>query len=161
ETGHAAVALIRSGHRPSAIINIQAMENALRVLLAIGGSTNAVIHLAALAGRLGLEFDFNRLNELSETTPVLVDLKPTGLHYMEDLAAAGGNPGVMRELSSLLHLDCVTVTGETVGDRIESADKWVDRTVIREIKQPVQTTGALGMLFGNLAPGGAIIKRSA
>jgi dihydroxy-acid dehydratase len=161
QTGRIAVTLIGSERRPSHIINQKSLENALRVLLAIGGSTNAVIHLAAIAGRLGLEFDLSYINELSETTPVLVDLKPTGLHYMEDLAAAGGIPGVMRELSSLLHLDCVTVTGETVGDRIESEGKWVDRTVIREIKQPIQTTGALVMLFGNLAPGGAIIKRSA
>jgi dihydroxy-acid dehydratase len=161
QTGRVAVTLIGSERRPSHIINQKSLENALRVLLAIGGSTNAVIHLAAIAGRLGLEFDLNHINELSETTPVLVDLKPTGLHYMEDLAAAGGIPAVMRELSSLLHLDCVTVTGETVRERIESEGEWVDRTVIRDIKQPIQTTGALVMLFGNLAPGGAIIKRSA
>ena len=161
ETGRVAVTLIGSERRPSRIINQKSLENALRVLLAIGGSTNAVIHLAAIAGRLGLEFDLRLINELSETTPVLVDLKPTGLHYMEDLAAAGGIPAVMRELSSLLHLDCETVTGETVGERIDSAGKWVDRTVIREIKGPIQTTGGLVMLFGNLAPGGAVIKRSA
>jgi dihydroxy-acid dehydratase len=161
ETGRVAVTLIGSERRPSRIINQKSLENALRVLLAIGGSTNAVIHLAAIAGRLGLEFDLRQINELSETTPVLVDLKPTGLHYMEDLAAAGGIPAVMRELSSLLHLDCETVTGETVGERIDSAGKWVDRTVIREIKGPIQTTGGLVMLFGNLAPGGAVIKRSA
>jgi dihydroxy-acid dehydratase len=161
ETGRVAVTLIGSDRRPSRIINQKSLENALRVLLAIGGSTNAVIHLAAIAGRLGLEFDLRQINELSETTPVLVDLKPTGLHYMEDLAAAGGIPAVMRELSSLLHLDCETVTGETVGERIDSAGKWVDRTVIREIKGPIQTTGGLVMLFGNLAPGGAVIKRSA
>ena len=161
ETGRVAVTLIGSERRPSRIINQKSLENAIRVLLAIGGSTNAVIHLAALAGRLGLEFDLNHINALSATTPVLVDLKPTGLHYMEDLAAAGGIPAVMHELSSLLHLDCVTVTGETVGDRIESEGNWVDRTVIRGIEEPIQTTGALVMLFGNLAPGGAIIKRSA
>ena len=161
ETGRVAVTLIGSERRPSRIINQKSLENAIRVLLAIGGSTNAVIHLAALAGRLGLEFDFDRLNELSETTPVLVDLKPTGLHYMEDLAAAGGIPAVMRELGSLLHLDCETITGETIGDRLESWGKWVDRTVIRGIKDPIQTSGSLVMLFGNLAPGGAVIKRSA
>ena len=159
ETGRIAVTLIGSERRPSSIINQKSLENALRVLLAIGGSTNAVIHLAAIAGRLGLKLD--HINQLSDTTPVLVDLKPTGLHYMEDLAAAGGIPAVMRELRGLLHLDCVTVTGETVGDRIESAGKWVDRTVIRGIKEPIQPTGALVMLFGNLAPGGAIIKCSA
>jgi dihydroxy-acid dehydratase len=161
ETGRVAVTLIGSERRPSRIINQKSLENSIRVLLAIGGSTNAVIHLAAIAGRLGLKFDFNRLNELSETTPVLVDLKPTGLHYMEDLAAAGGIPAVMRELGSLLHLDCETITGETVGDRVESWCKWVDRTVIRGIKDPLQTAGGLVMLFGNLAPGGAVIKRSA
>jgi dihydroxy-acid dehydratase len=159
ETGRVAVTLIGSERRPSRIINQKSLENAIRVLLAIGGSTNAVIHLAAIAGRLGLEFD--RLNELSETTPVLVDLKPTGLHYMEDLAAAGGIPAVMRELGGLMHLDCETITGETVGDRVESWGKWVDRTVIRGIKDPIQITGGLVMLFGNLAPGGAVIKRSA
>jgi dihydroxy-acid dehydratase len=161
ETGRVAVTLIGSERRPSRIINQKSLENAIRVLLAIGGSTNAVIHLAALAGRLGLEFDFNRLNELSETTPVLVDLKPTGLHYMEDLAAAGGIPAVMRELRSLLHLDCETITGETIGDRLESWGEWVDRTVIRGIGDPIQSSGGLVMLFGNLAPGGAVIKRSA
>jgi dihydroxy-acid dehydratase len=161
ETGRAAVTLIGSERRPSRILNQKSLENALRVLLAIGGSTNAVIHLAAIAGRLGLEFDLNHINELSDTTPVLVDLKPTGLHYMEDLAAAGGIPAVMRELSGLLHLDCETVTGETVGERIESASQWVDRAVIRTMKDPIQITGGLVMLFGNLAPGGAVIKRSA
>jgi dihydroxy-acid dehydratase len=161
ETGRAAVTLIGSERRPSRIINQKSLENALRVLLAIGGSTNAVIHLTAIAGRLGVKLGLNRLNELSETTPVLVDLKPTGIHYMEDLAAAGGIPAVMRELHDLLHLDCETITGETVGDRIESWTKWVDRTVIRGIKDPIQPGGGLVMLFGNLAPGGAIIKRSA
>jgi dihydroxy-acid dehydratase len=161
ETGRVAVTLIRSERRPSRIINQKSLENALRVLLAIGGSTNALIHLAAIAGRLGLEFDLKKINELSETTPVLVDLKPTGVHYMEDFAAAGGIPAVMRELSSGLHLDCETVTGETVGQRIDSAGKWVDRTVIRSMGDPMQTTGGLVMLFGNLAPGGAVIKRSA
>ena len=161
ETGRAAVALIGSERRPSRVINQRSLENAVRVLLAIGGSTNAVIHLAAIAGRLGLSLDFNRLNELSDSTPVLVDLKPTGLHYMQDLAAAGGIPAVMRELRDLLNLDCETVTGETIADRIESWPKWVDRTVIREMKDPLQPTGGLVMLFGNLAPGGAVIKRSA
>jgi dihydroxy-acid dehydratase len=161
ETGRAAVALIHSGHRPSTIINAPAMENALRVLLAIGGSTNAVIHLAAIAGRLGLPFDLPRLNELSETTPVIVNLKPTGLHYMEDLAAAGGIPAVMRELRTLLHLDCLTVTGETIGERLAAWSTWVDRNVIHSIDDPISPDGGLAILFGNLAPGGAVIKRSA
>jgi dihydroxy-acid dehydratase len=161
ETGRAAVALIGSERRPSQIINEKSLENAIRVLLAIGGSTNAVIHLAAIAGRLGLAIDFKRINELSETTPVVVDLKPTGLHYMEDLAAAGGIPAIMREMRDLLHLDCKTVTGETVGERLEAWNRWVDRSVIHAIKDPIRPYGGLVILFGNLAPGGAIIKRSA
>jgi dihydroxy-acid dehydratase len=160
-TGRAAVTLIGSERRPSRIINQKSFENAVRVLLAIGGSTNAVIHLAAIAGRLGLSLDLKRLNELSDSTPVLVDLKPTGLHYMQDLAGAGGIPAVMRELRDLLHLDCETVTGETIASRIESWPKWVDRTVIRGINDPIQPTGGLVTLFGNVAPGGAVLKRSA
>jgi dihydroxy-acid dehydratase len=161
ETGRVAVGLIGSDLTPSRIITEQSLENAVRVLLAIGGSTNAVIHLAAIAGRLGLQLDLKRLNALSDTTPVLVDLKPTGAFYMEDLAAAGGIPAVMRELRDLLNLDCLTVTGETIGERIGRWDPWVDRAVIRARDQPIQSEGGLVALFGNLAPNGAILKRSA
>jgi dihydroxy-acid dehydratase len=161
ETGRIAVGLIGSGRTPARIITQQALENAVRVLLAIGGSTNAVIHLAAIAGRLGLDLDLRRLNELSDTTPVLVDLKPTGSFYMEDLAHAGGIPAVMRELRELLHLDCPTITGESLGERIAAWDPWVDRAVIRPCDDPVMPQGGLVALFGNLAPNGAILKRSA
>jgi dihydroxy-acid dehydratase len=161
ETGRIAVSLIGSDRRPSRIMTAEAIENAVRVLLALGGSTNAVIHLAAIAGRLGHRLDLHRLNALSETTPVLVDLKPTGGGYMEDLHAAGGIPAVLRELRHLLHLDCVTVTGETIGARIDAADPWVDRAVVRPVTDPVRETGGLVALFGNLAPRGAILKRAA
>jgi dihydroxy-acid dehydratase len=161
ESGRLAMELMKTDRRPSKIMTANAVENALRVLLAIGGSTNAIIHLAAIAGRLGITLDLKKLNELSETTPVLVDLKPTGIHYMEDLAAAGGIPAVMRELKHLLHLDCLTVTGETIGQRIEVCDKWVDRGVIRAANEPLQPNGGLVALFGSLAPNDAIIKRSA
>jgi len=92
---------------------------------------------------------------------VLVDLKPTGTSYMEDLHAAGGIPAVMRELKHLLHLDCETITGETIGDRIEAADAWVDRNVVKSIGDPIRENGGLLAVFGNMAPRGAIIKRSA
>jgi len=161
ETGKLAVELIGSDRTPKAIMTQQALENAVTVLLALGGSTNAVLHLAAIAGRAGLKLDLQRLNELSERTPVLVDLKPSGDFYMEDLHYAGGIPAVMRELKDLLHLDAVTVTGETIGDRIEAADDWVDRKVIRAAATPVRETGGLVALFGNLSPAGAILKRSA
>ncbi|HZZ63515.1 MAG TPA: dihydroxy-acid dehydratase [Roseiarcus sp.] len=162
ETGRIAVSLIGADHlRPSRIMTRLAFENALRLLLALGGSTNAIIHLTAIAGRLGIGISLRRLNELSETTPVLVDLKPTGAGYMEDLHAAGGVPAVLRELRHLMHLDCVTVTGETLGDRIERAPAWVDRATIRPFAEPIGEDGGLIALFGNLAPRGAILKRSA
>jgi dihydroxy-acid dehydratase len=161
DTGRIAVSLIGSDRRPSRIMTHEAVENAMRVLLALGGSTNAIIHLAAIAGRLGLTVDLGRMNELSETTPVLVDLKPTGAGYMEDLHAAGGIPAVLRELRPLLHLDCVTVTGETIGERIDAAHPWVDREIIRPVTYPIRETGGLVALFGNLAPKGSILKRAA
>ena len=162
ETGRLAVSLIGADHlRPSRIMTPEAFENAMRILLALGGSTNAIVHLTAIAGRLGIPIDLHRLNALSDTTPVLVDLKPTGAGYMEDLHAAGGIPAVMRELRDLLNLDCVTVTGETIGDRIERAPAWVDRAFIRSVAEPVRENGGLVALFGNLAPRGAILKRSA
>jgi len=162
ETGRVAVSLIGADQlRPSRIMTEQAFENALRLLMALGGSTNAIIHLAAIAGRLGIRLDLHRLNEISDTTPVLVDLKPTGTGYMEDLHAAGGIPAVMRELRHVLHLDCTTVTGETLGERIERAPAWVDRSIIRSFDEPIRENGGLVALFGNLAPRGAILKRSA
>jgi dihydroxy-acid dehydratase len=160
-TGRQAVALALNPIRPSRIITARSVENALRVLLAIGGSTNALIHLTAIAGRLGIKISLARLNELSDSTPVLVDLKPTGQHYMSDLYAAGGVGAVLRELAPLLHLDCMTVTGQTLGERLAGPPPWVDRAVVRSIEEPYQPQGGLAALFGSLAPNGAIIKRSA
>jgi dihydroxy-acid dehydratase len=160
-SGRQAVALAQAGLRPSRIITDKSVENALRVLLAIGGSTNAIVHLTAIAGRVGVAISLRRLNELSDSTPVLVDLKPTGQHYMSDLNAAGGLGAVLRELKPLLHLDGLTVTGETLGRRLETDDAWVDRDVVRPLGDPYQKVGGLAALFGSLAPSGAIIKRSA
>jgi dihydroxy-acid dehydratase len=160
-TGETAVALARARLTPERILTPQAFDNALRVLLAIGGSTNAIIHLTAVAGRLGVPIDLAAVNRLSDDTPVLVDLKPSGQHYMEDFFAAGGLGAVLRELRGRLHLDCVTVTGETLGARLDGDDGWVDRAVIRSVREPFQPVGGLVALFGSLAPGGAILKRSA
>jgi dihydroxy-acid dehydratase len=160
-TGEAAVALARSRVTPAQILTPAAIENALRVLLAIGGSTNAIIHLTAVAGRVGVPIDLHALNRLSDETPVLVDLKPSGQHYMEDFFAAGGVGAVLRELREHLHLDCLTVTGQTLGERLASDDAWVDRAVIRSAREPFQSVGGLVALFGSLAPRGAILKRSA
>lgn len=160
-SGRTAVALARSGLTPRQIVTEAAVENALRVLLAIGGSTNAIIHLTAIAGRAGIRVDLDRLNALSETTPVLVDLKPTGPHYMQDFHAAGGVGAVLRELKPLLNLDCVTVNGETLGQRLGEEPGYVDRAVVHSTADPVQEKGGLVALYGNLAPRGAILKRSA
>src|SRR6266581_6342438 len=118
-TGIAAVKLIGSKLTPARLINEKSVENALRVLLALGGSTNAVIHLTAIAGRAGVKVSLERLNALSDATPVLVNLKPVGNGYMEDFCAAGGMGALLRELKPLLHLNCLTVTGETLGERLE------------------------------------------
>ena len=161
-TGAAAVKLIGSQLTPKRIINAKSVENALRVLLAIGGSTNGIIHLTAIAGRAGVPVSLQRLNELSDTTPVLVNLKPVGNGYMEDFFAAGVMGALMRELKDLLHLDAMTVTGETLGERLGSdGEAWIDRSIIAERKKPLEPHGGLIALFGNLAPQGAILKRSA
>jgi len=160
-SGKRAVELARNPIRPSQIITEKSIENALRVLLAIGGSTNAIVHLTAIAGRVGVGIDLVRLNELSDSTPVLVDLKPTGQHYMSDLFAAGGVGAVLRELKPLLHLDCMTVSGQTLGERLAAEPGWVDRGVVKPFDDPYQRVGGLVALFGSLAPNGAILKRSA
>jgi dihydroxy-acid dehydratase len=161
-TGAAAVKLIGSRLTPERIVNVRSVENALRVLLALGGSTNAVIHLTAIAGRAGVPVSLEWLNELSDTTPVLVNLKPVGNGYMEDFFAGGGVGALLRELRDLLHLDCLTVTGETLGERLaDDAKNWVDRSIIAERKEPLEPQGGLIALFGNIAPKGAILKRSA
>jgi dihydroxy-acid dehydratase len=160
-TGETAVALARSRLTPDRILTRAAIENALRVLLAIGGSTNALVHLTAIAGRVGVPISLERLNRISDETPVLVDLKPSGQHYMEDFFAAGGVGAVLRELQPRLHLDCLTVTGETLGARLAVTDGWVDRAVVRSAAEPFQSVGGLVALFGSLAPRGAILKRSA
>lgn len=160
-TGVAAVNLINQPVRPSQVITGDSVENALRVLLALGGSTNAIVHLTAIAGRAGIDIPLTWLNELSETTPVLVNLKPVGSHYMEDFFHAGGLGTVLRELKPLLNLDCLTVTGDTLGDRLDQTSEPADRSVISSAQSPLEPKGGLVALFGSLAPRGAILKRSA
>jgi dihydroxy-acid dehydratase len=130
-TGAAAVKLIGTAHTPERIVNAKSVENALRVLLALGGSTNAVIHLTAIAGRAGVKVSLEQVNKLSDSTPVLVNLKPVGNGYMEDFFASGGMGTLLRELKPLLHLDCMTVTGETLGERLAAEGaSYVDRSII-------------------------------
>jgi len=161
-TGMAAVKLIGSQRTPERIINKKSVENALRVLLALGGSTNAVIHLTAIAGRAGIKVSLEAINRLSESTPVLVNLKPVGNGYMEDFFAAGSIGALLRELKPLLHLDCIDVTGETLAERLAADEaSFTDRSIVAAREKPMEPQGGLIALFGNLAPDGAILKRSA
>src|SRR5688572_32374183 len=157
-SGRRAVEMAKAPIRPSQVITPDSVENALRVLLAIGGSTNAIIHLTAIAGRAGVGIELRRLNELSDGTPVLVDLKPTGQYYMSDLYAAGGVGAILREIQPLLHLDCMTVAGITLKEVLDRHPAWVDRAVVKPLAEPLAQHGGLVALFGSLAPNGAILK---
>ncbi len=161
EAGRAAVRLLQTGITPAQVITPHSVENAMRVLMAIGGSTNAVVHLAAIAGRLGIRVGWDRMNAISDETPVLVDLKPVGEGYMEDFHTAGGMGAVLRELRPLLHLDTVDVEGRTLAERLDEPLEWVDRAVIRPFADPVSPVGGLIGLTGTLAPDGAVFKRAA
>ncbi|MBV1799002.1 dihydroxy-acid dehydratase [Siccirubricoccus sp. G192] len=161
EAGALAVRLITHPVRPRELITPASVENALRVLLALGGSTNALIHLTAIAGRAGVQVDLRRLDALSEETPVLVDLKPTGEGYMEDFNAAGGMRALLREMRDLLHLGCKDLYGRTLAERLDEGSDFVDRAYIRARATPVSPVGGIVSLFGSLAPDGAILKRSA
>ena len=160
-TGTRAVALARGDLCIEKILTPQAIENAMRVLLAIGGSTNGIVHLAAIAGRLGHQVDLQRLDEMGRETPVLINLKPSGEHYMEDFHRAGGVPALLSELAPLLHLDVMTISGRTLREEMESFPQAYDRQIIRPFSDPVYRQGGIAVLGGNLAPGGAIIKQSA
>jgi dihydroxy-acid dehydratase len=160
-TGAQAVAMIGMRLTPDRILTAESFRNALRVLLAIGGSTNGIVHLAAIAGRLGIAVDLAELDRMSAETPVLVDLKPSGRHYMEDFHRAGGMTTVLRELRPLLHLRAMTVTGRTLGDEIDAAPPPFAQDVVRSLGEPIYRQGGIAVLRGNLAPRGAIIKQSA
>ncbi|MBI1991372.1 MAG: dihydroxy-acid dehydratase, partial [Betaproteobacteria bacterium] len=160
-TGARAVAIAREGLTPDKIMTPDAFENALTMLLAIGGSTNAIVHLAAMAGRLGIEIDLDAFDRMGSKTPVLVDLKPTGQHYMEDLEKAGGVVTILRELRPLLKTKALTITGKTLGQNIDAALPAWKQDVVRPFKNPIFKNGGIAVLRGNLAPGGAIVKQSA
>src|SRR5436305_2183084 len=143
-TGAEAVRLIGSQRTPERIVNAKSVENALRVLVALGGSTNAVIHLTALAGRAGVKVSLDDFNKLSDTTPVLVNLKPVGNGYMEDFSDAGGMGALLRELKPLLHLDCVTVSGELLGERLAAdGGAYVDSSINPQRDKPFESQGGL------------------
>lgn len=160
-SGARAVAMAKEKLTPDKIMTVEAFENALRVLFAVGGSTNAIVHLAAMAGRLGIKLDLDAFDKMGRETPVLVDLKPTGQGYMEDLYKAGGLAVILRELKHQLNLKALTVTGKTLGEDLAAAPPAWDQKVVRRFKDPVFAGGSIAVLRGNLAPGGAIIKQAA
>jgi L-arabonate dehydrase len=159
-SGRQIVELVEADLKPSDILTREAFENAIRVLHAISGSTNAILHLIAYAGRVGVDVPLQLFDELCATTPWLVDLKPAGRFLMEDFFYAGGVPAVMAQVSDLLHLDAMTVSGRTAGDNIAGAE-IVNTEVIRPIDDPLDQGGALVVLRGNLCPDGAVMKISA
>lgn len=154
--------LVEKGIRPSDIMTEKAFENALVVDMALGCSTNSVLHLPAIAHELGIEINLDIINEFSSRVPNLCKLAPAGEHHVQDLYAAGGVQAVMKELTKkdLLHLDLMTVTGKTVGENISNAS-IVDSEVIRSVEEPYSTTGGIAVLRGNIAIDGAVVKRSA
>ena len=160
-TGARAVALAKEGLRPSEVMTEGAFHNAMTVLQAIGGSTNGLIHLTAVAGRLGIEIDLSAFDLIGRNTPVLVDLKPSGQHYMEDLNRAGGLATILREIREHLDTGCRTVSGRTLGEDIDAAPPGWAQAVVRPVTNPIHTGGGIRVLRGSLAPAGAIIKQAA
>ncbi|GAA0997774.1 IlvD/Edd family dehydratase [Acrocarpospora macrocephala] len=160
DAGRRAVGLVHENVPMSAILTRAAFENAIRVVAAIGGSTNAVIHLLALAGRIEAGLILDDFDKVARGVPLLVDLMPSGRHLMEDFFAAGGLQAVLSELGDLLHREARTVTGRTIGEEAADAQVW-DREVIRSVADPLAPEAGIAVLRGNLAPDGAVIKPSA
>ncbi len=159
-SGRRIVEMVLEELRPSQVLTPEAFENAIRVLVALGGSTNAVLHLIAIAGRRGIRLTLGRFDELSRTTPVIVNLRPSGQYLMEDFFYAGGVPAVLKEVLPLLHGEALTATGRTLAENVRDAQCF-NRDVIRPLDQPLHAEGSLAVLHGNLAPHGAVLKTSA
>jgi len=160
ETGRAIVDIVARGVRPRDILRKEAFENAIAVVAAMGGSTNALLHLIAIAYEAGVELTLDDFERISERTPYLADLKPSGRYVMADVDRIGGVPVIMKALleAGLLHGDCVTVTGETIAERLKDVRFPEDQEVVRPITNPLQPTGGFVILRGNLAPEGAVLK---
>jgi dihydroxy-acid dehydratase len=162
ETGRKIVELTERNITPSQIITRNSLENSIRALMAVGGSTNAVIHLIAIAGRLGIELPLHLFDEISMTTPLIANLRPAGQYQMEDFYKAGGTPGVLKEIESLLQLDEMTVTGATLKENLKDVTvSEVYRHIIVPFEKPLHKDGGIAVLKGNIAPNGAVIKPKA
>jgi dihydroxy-acid dehydratase len=159
-SGRRIMEMAREGLKPSKILTANAFDNAIRADMAIGGSTNAIIHLVAIAGRAGVDLPLSRFDELSRTTPFLVNVRPSGKYLMEDFFYAGGLPVVLKELLPLLHRDAPTVTGASIAENVASA-RNMNPDVIRSLAMPISSEGGTVILTGNLCPNGAVLKQSA
>ncbi len=159
-TGKRVVAMVAEDLRPSRILTRAAFENAIRVDMAIGGSTNAIVHLAAIAGRVGVPLPLSVFDRISRETPFIANVRPSGQYLMEDFFYAGGLPAVLRELAPLLHNDAPTVTGTGIGENVKTAKVW-NRQVIVPLDQPLGKEGGTVILYGNLCPDGAVLKQTA
>jgi dihydroxy-acid dehydratase len=159
-SGRRIVEIVHEDLRPSRIMTRAALENAITVDMAIGGSTNAVIHLVAIAGRLGIDLPLAEFDRISRRTPYIANIKPSGEYLMEDFFSAGGLPAAMKEILHLLHGDALTVTGKTIRENVGGAECF-RREVIRTAAAPLHPEGGTVVLFGNLAPDGAVVKQTA
>ena len=160
KAGEQIMSLLAKNIRPRDIINQKSLENAFTVDMALGGSTNTVLHLPAIASEAGISFPLKKINEISQRTPYLSKLSPAGVYHIQDLDRAGGIPAVMKEVKSLLHTDLMTVTGKTIGENIAGA-RVIDREVIHTKANAYSQTGGLAILYGNIAPEGAAVKAGA
>jgi L-arabonate dehydrase len=160
ESGRRAVEIAKEGLRPSRVLTREAFENAICTDMAIGGSTNAIIHLVAIAGRVGVPLPLEVFDHISRTTPFITNIKPSGAFLMEDMYYAGGLPAVMKELTPLLKTNALTVTGKTMGENVANAECF-NRDVIKPLSGPLHSEGGTVILRGNLAPNGAVIKQTA
>jgi len=160
KSGARIVEMVKEDLRPSRIMTLQAIENAIRVDMAIGGSTNAIVHLIAIAGRLGIDLPLEKFDELSCTTPVVANVRPSGRYLMEDFSYAGGSAALMKEILPLLHGKALTVTGKNIAENLAQAACF-NREVIKPLDEPLRPEGGTAILRGNLAPAGAVIKQSA
>ncbi|MEW5815303.1 MAG: IlvD/Edd family dehydratase [Spirochaetota bacterium] len=158
--GRRIVALVDEGVRPSQIMTRQAFQNAITLFFAIGGSTNALIHLPAIAGRLGIDLSLELFDQISRCTPLIANIRPSGQYQMEDLFYAGGIQAVLKQLLPLLHGDALTITGRSLAENVKEA-RIYNKDVIRTLEDPIQPEGGVAILRGNLAPGGSVIKHAA
>tara|TARA_B110000003_G_scaffold182894_1_gene181941 strand:- start:481 stop:2181 length:1701 start_codon:yes stop_codon:yes gene_type:complete len=161
ETGRVAVEIANKSYKPKDFLTIKNFQNALTVLSAIGGSTNGIVHLTAMAGRLGIDINLNDFDQMTKDTPMIVDLKPSGSGYMEDLFKSGGLPRILNEMRNYLHLDTMTVSGISLKEVIDKNNYDWPQQIIRKTNDPIFDKGSIAVLNGNLAPGSAIIKQSA